>query len=127
MIAKAIVIAALAGTAATAASAQAAAPGKYDATVIVTFVGSPLVHTFDVDADCATGAYTGVGRSTTDLTVQTVSGIIATDRLTGHVVYPSGASWDFNLRPTKTDPTLRGSHKGNKLVGTVVGEKSTDC
>ena len=126
MFARTFAIAALTGAAA-AAPAHAAAPGMYDATLTVAFVGTAVVHTYDVDADCASGAYTGTGTTTADPNILSVSGTISATGVTGRSVYPSGVSMDFNLRPTKTDPTLRGSWKGNKLIGTVVSEKAIDC
>lgn len=127
MLARAIVLAALAGTAATAAPAQAAAPGKYDATLTVALVKTAIVHPYRVEADCVTGAYTGTGTPTGhDTSLETVSGTISGGRITGRSVNANGFTWEFSLRATPLG-SYSGTWKGFKLDGVLVSEKSVDC
>jgi hypothetical protein len=116
-----------------------ASAATYNATLTVNLVNEGVTHTFNVQADCTTGDYSGNGDSNFGNTDnESVTGNISTAGFTGHAVYgpnavPTPYNWDFSLTSADSGVTYTGTGSDSQgsqftaLTGTLTSDKSTAC
>jgi hypothetical protein len=117
----------------------AAGAATYPATLTVNLVDEGVVHTFNVNVDCVTGAYSGNGENNYNSTGhEAVTGNLSTSSLTGHAIYGPGSTpnpyfWDFGLISGDGGVTYTGTGTSSAgetfahLTGTVSGSRTAGC